>query len=173
MNRRHFLFATGSALAGGTLAAVALHRSADIPGLPELRTRLDALRGKALVSHTAWSPAEVLEHLAQSVEYSLTGYPEAKPAVFQQTVGRAAFEAFQYTGAMRHSLTEPIPGAPALDAALPVDAALDRLLAALTAFEQHAGPIAPHFAFGALSHAEFSAAHVLHIENHLTRLVVS
>ena len=108
--------------------------------------------------------------MAQSVEYSMTGYPLAKPAAFQHTAGRAAFEVFQFTGAMRHSLVEPIPGAPMLSSVEP-DAALDRLLAAIDRFDGHRGELRPHFAFGALTHDEFATAHALHIENHLLELV--
>jgi hypothetical protein len=169
MNRRHFLLASATVLAGGAVTAMALRRDGPITPLPQLRARLAALQGQPLVSGTAWTPAQVFEHLAQSVEYSLTGYPQLKPARFQRTAGRAAFEVFSFSGPMRHPLTEAIPGAPALAATAP-DVALTRLLAALDAFAAHTGALQPHFAFGALSHAEFASAHVLHVENHLLEL---
>lgn len=169
MNRRGFLIASAATLAGGS-AALALHREGEIASVQALLARLESWRGLALKSQTAWSPAQTLNHLAQSVEYSMIGYPEAKPPLFQRTAGRAAFEVFAYIGAMRHSLTEPIPGAPALAADGDPETGLARLCAALTQFSAHQGSLAPHFAFGPLSHAEYAAAHVLHVENHLQQL---
>lgn len=172
MNRRGFLIATGAVLAGGAVGAAVHHRGVVVPTLAGTRAKLVAMRGHALTSHTAWTPAQVFEHMAQSVEYSLTGYPVEKPAAFQHTAGRAAFEVFQFAGAMRHSLVEPIPGAPAL-VATEVEPALDRLLAAIDTFDAHRGTLKPHFAFGALGHDEFATAHALHIENHLRELVLA
>ncbi len=46
-----------------------------------------------LVSHAGWSPAEVFNHCAQSIDFSLDGYPQLKPAWFRSSVGPAAFAA--------------------------------------------------------------------------------
>ena len=130
------------------------------------RIWLDALAANpAARSLTAWPLAQVLEHAAQSVEFSLSGYPQAKPALFQATAGRLAFAAFERAGAMSHGLTEAIPGAPPL-VATDVAAAASRLHAALAAFEAHAGPLAPHFAYGALDKARYTRAHLLHLADH-------
>ena len=67
---------------------------------------------------------------------------------------------------MSHSLSEPIPGAPDIAAGQALDAAADRLLAALRAFEAHAGPLAPHFAYGALDKPDYTRAHLMHLANH-------
>ena len=171
MNRRGFLIASSVVLAGG--AAAALHRRQDTSSITATIARFEKWQGRALASHTAWTPAQVLHHMAQSVEYSLSGYPLPKPRWFQHTIGRAAFETFSYTGAMHHSLIEAIPGAPTLAADDDTQEGLKRLCVALRQFEVHPGPLAPHFAFGALSHAEFAVAHVLHIENHLQQLVLA
>ena len=56
----------------------------------------------------------VFEHLAQSIDMSLDGFPEPKSALFQNTVGAAAFAVFKWRGKLNHGLTDPIPGAPAL-----------------------------------------------------------
>jgi len=93
--------------------------------------------------------AHVLHHAAQSVEYSMTGFPQAKPAWFRATVGSYAFALFNARGQMSHALDEPIPGAPPLAEGQALAPAIDRALAALRAFERHAGTLAPHFAYGA------------------------
>jgi hypothetical protein len=117
----------------------------------------------------AWNLTEVFNHLAQSIEYSMTGYPEHKPQWFKSSVGAAAFQVFSFRARMSHNLTEAIPGAPTLDAQN-LAAAHHRLVMALKAFESHKGGLKPHFAYGLLSHADYLKAHVMHINNHLEAL---
>ncbi len=113
-----------------------------------------------------WHASQVLNHLAQSIEYSMTGYPEHKSDGFKNTLGQAAFAVFSLRGKMTHDLLEPIPGAPVLQANQ-VTAAFDRLLIALTDFKNFTGHLLPHFAYGELDHQQYTLAHVMHINNHL------
>jgi hypothetical protein len=119
----------------------------------------------------AWNLAQVFNHAAQSVEYSLRGFPEMKPGLFRHTVGTLAFTVFDARGAMSHGLAEPIPGAPVLAAADPLEPAIARLLKSLDEFEAHQGPLAPHFAYGALDKAQFTRAHLMHLANHWQEIV--
>ena len=48
----------------------------------------------------------------------------------------------------------------------PLDVAVDRMVAALNAFDAHTGPLAPHFAYGALVKKAFERAHLMHLANH-------
>lgn len=131
---------------------------------------LQGLAGKPLRSLGAWSPSQVFNHCAQSVEYSLEGYPELKPGWFRQSLGLAAFEVFAARGAMRHGLDQPIPGAAPLLSPAGQEAALQRLQQAFSRFAEYQGPLAPHFAYGALGHEEYALAHVLHLYDHLSEL---
>jgi hypothetical protein len=108
--------------------------------------------------------AEVLNHAAQSVEYSIDGFPQLKPALFRRTVGRLAFAMFKRKGRMSHPLAAAIPGAPAL--ATDLNAALDRLGVALDRFEAHPGPWPPHFAYGPLGREDYLRAHLMHLNDH-------
>ena len=121
----------------------------------------------------AWSLAQVLNHAAQSVEYSMHGFPRLKPALFRATAGRLAFAVFRRRGRMSHPLDAPIPGAPALAAGDPVGPAATRLLAALYAFEAWTGPLAPHFAYGALDKAAYTQAHLMHLADHWTEITTT
>ncbi|MDD3786906.1 MAG: DUF1569 domain-containing protein [Hydrogenophaga sp.] len=67
-------------------------------------------------SNAVWSWAQTLEHCAQSIEYSMSGYPQSRSSLFQRTVGSAALDFFAWRGRMTHDLSEPIPGAPSLTA---------------------------------------------------------
>lgn len=132
------------------------------------RQVLEGLKGQVLASISGWTPTEVFNHCAQSIEYSLDGYPELKPAWFRNSIGHVAFAVFSARGAMRHPLTEVIPGAAPLAEPASQELALQRLQAAFERFAAHTGGLKPHFAYGALSHEEYAAAHVLHLYNHLS-----
>lgn len=168
MKRRTFLQAP--------LALTPLAAWADVPKVDNLA---DALRwldrvaaAKGARTTGAWPLPAVLEHLAQSIEMSLDGYPQPRSALFQNTVGAAAFAVFQWRGRMSHGLDEPIPGAPAL--ALPGDltASVARLRAAIVRFEGYSGALAPHFAYGRLDKAQYARAHAFHIANHQDEIVL-
>ena len=124
--------------------------------------------GPATVT-AGWSAAQVFEHCAQSVEFSLGGFPQAKSALFQDTAGALGFRAFTRVGRLQHDLEEPIPGAAAL-VATDLAAAAQRLDEAFAAFEAHTGPLAPHFAYGALDKAQYTRAHLMHLANHAERV---
>jgi hypothetical protein len=123
-------------------------------------------------THGAWPLAAVLEHLAQSIEMSVNGFPEPKSALFQNTVGAVAFAVFQWRGKMSHSLSDPIPGAPPLTIDDQWRGSALRLRNAISLFEAHTGVLKPHFAYGNLSKADFSQAHVFHIANHQDEIIL-
>jgi hypothetical protein len=177
-NRRRFLQAT--ALAGVVLAsggaAWLMTDDAPVEGFPDfaaVRAWLARVGSDhQATSLTPWPLPHVLEHLAQSIEFSLRGYPQARPAWFQHSAGALAFAVFAQRGRMQHGLTEPIPGAPALSAIALRDAS-HRLHAALQAFETHTGPLHPHFAYGALDKAAYARAHLLHVADHARQVRVA
>lgn len=149
-------------------APLAACNAAEVKTFPTLASALTAIEGLAKgYKHTgAWTLAQMLNHAAQSIDYSIDGFPELKSALFRNAVGRVAFAVFQARGKMGHSLNEPIPGAPALDAQAPLEPAIARALAALRRFEAHAGALAPHFAYGELDKAQYTRAHLMHLANH-------
>jgi hypothetical protein len=127
--------------------------------LEQLRTQPPHMTG-------AWDLPHVLHHTAQSVEYSMSGFPAPKPAWFRATLGSYAFALFNARGQMTHSLSEPIPGAPDIAQGQPLAPAIDHAVAALQAFERYTGPLAPHFAYGALTKPDYARAHLMHLANH-------
>lgn len=130
-----------------------------------LRT-LAALKTQPARSTGAWDLAHVLHHAAQSVEYSLQGFPSLKAPWFRSTVGPAVATVFSARGRMSHSLTEPIPRAPDIAEGQPLAPAVDRAIAALQAFERHTGALHPHFAYGELSKDDYRRAHLMHFADH-------
>lgn len=167
MKRRALLVAAIAAppLAGCGAAEVRVFR--------DFGTAANALEGLTRLRHRttgAWKLPQILEHVAQSIEYSMRGFPEPRSRLFQVTAGSAAFAFFSARGAMRHALDEPIPGAPALSATS-LETALTRLRDAMRDFAAHRGDFKPHFAYGALRRDDYARAHLMHLANHWTEVV--
>jgi hypothetical protein len=120
--------------------------------------------------HSSWTLPQMVQHAAQSIEFSMQGFPEPRPAWFRATLGTTAFTFFNARGAMSHTLDEPIPGAAALDASQTLKSSVQRLLDAMDAFSLFKGQLAPHFAYGTLSREQYERAHLMHLANHWQEL---
>ena len=165
------LASVGVAIAGAGVALAPRPPVSGYASFAEVRAQLalwQAQNGAPLM-RSGWPCAQVLAHCAQSIEFSLHGFPAPKPAWFRATVGPAAFSVFDLMGSMRHSLTEAIPGAPDLSAAV-WPQVLERLETAIAAFEQHRGELMPHFAYGRLAHHDYERAHLMHFSQHMQLL---
>ncbi|MBK6636334.1 MAG: DUF1569 domain-containing protein [Rhodocyclaceae bacterium] len=161
MNRRAFLLLSLYV----PFAALAA-QPGKVQNLDDALRWLDAMNANGTAKMSgAWPLTAVLDHLAQSIEMSMDGYPESKSALFQGTAGAAAFAYFKWRGRMSHDLAAPIPGAAPL-AKGDWQAPALRLRAAIKRFEAHSGVLKPHFAYGDLSKADYAIAHTLHIANH-------
>ncbi len=162
--RRRTVLAAG-AVAPWALAGCDVKPVAGFPDVASALRTLETLPPTARMAE-GWTLSQVLEHAAQSIEFSLRGFPELKPALFRGTVGKLAFAVFDGRGRMSHGLSEAIPGAPALAAALLLPDAVARLSKALRDFDAHTGALQPHFAYGALDKGAFARAHLMHLADH-------
>jgi hypothetical protein len=165
LRRRQVLGAAAamSLLAGGVWIMTGSKR---FSSLVEAQRAVADLANGHLRGAGAWNLAQVMNHAAQSIEYSIDGFPALKPALFRASVGRLAFAVFEVRGEMSHPLDQPIPGAPALAIDAPLAPAVQRLLAAMQRFDEHGGPLQPHFAYGVLDKAAYTRAHLMHLANH-------
>lgn len=173
-SRRAFLASTtASVFAVATTTACqdapSLDRQLVFASLDQALRELDRLtQTPTLKSVAAWTLPQTLVHCAQSIEFSMTGFPESKSPLFQATVGALAFKAFAWRGRMRHDLAEPIPGAPTLAADTELAAGLARLRRAVETFHTTTTPLRPHFAYGDLSKSEYEQAHAMRRANHFS-----
>ena len=172
MDRRKFI---GLALGTPVVLFLGIKLGAMLRRYPlqSLSTQLQHLPLQQLSSTGSWSVSEIFQHCAQSIRYSRLGYPEYRSALFRSTVGATALAAFSCAGRMHHALDEPLPGAPDLEAAVPVDVALAELVMEVEQFVDWQGALAPHFAYGRLSKAQYYNAHWLHLQNHLQEIVLT
>ncbi len=173
MDRRKLLKGSIAFGIAGSFVGLGWFASAGDPSkltIKSINEELAQLIDQPLTSTGAWSPFKIFSHCRQSIQLSISGYPQHKSDFFKSSVGSLAFKVFEHIGTMRHGLDEAIPGAEALVAEGDAHVALQQLIASLNELEQHPGPFADHFAYGALTKQQTIAAHVLHIRNHLTEI---
>jgi hypothetical protein len=132
----------------------------------EVLAALDRLEGDL---PGPWSLGQVLVHCAQSVEFSLTGYPKARGWLVRRVIGPRVMAGFLRRGAMTHDRAAPIPGAPPLGEPTLAEG-IARLRSAIAAFDAHQGPLAPHFAYGEVDKASYEKLHAMHVADHLSVL---
>jgi len=169
MDRRRALKTSAVLLAAAPLAACTGQLTTIKTWKRAQEAVLELLFTPKVVEGNAWNLSQVMQHLAQSIEYSMQGFPALKGAWFRSSVGSAAFAVFNARGQMSHSLDEPIPGAPALDASQALKISVQRLLDAMDAFAQFNGTLRPHFAYGELTKPQYERAHLMHLANHWTQ----
>jgi hypothetical protein len=134
--------------------------------LADAAAAIQALPARGARSRGIWNLPQVLNHIAQSIEYSMTGFPTLKPGWFRASVGPLALRVFAARGQMKHGLDQPIPGAPPLAEGASLDAAVRRVLLAIHEFDVFREPLQPHFAYGLLDKPAYAQAHLLHIRDH-------
>lgn len=169
MDRRRALKTTTVLLAAAPLAACTGRLTTFTTWKQAQQAVLELLFTEKVVQGNAWNLSQVIQHLAQSIQFSMQGFPALKGAWFRSSIGSAAFAVFNARGAMSHSLDEPIPGAPALDATQALKTSVQRLLDAMDAFAQFNGTLRPHFAYGELTKPQYERAHLMHLANHWTQ----
>ncbi len=177
MKRRQFVkmsLVSGAAIIGlgtGTLMLID-ERSKDSLTVDFALKKLDELSNSKFLSLGEWEPYQIFTHCAQSVEFSMSQFPEHKSNFFKHTVGKLAFSAFSSKGKMTHGLSEPIPGASIPTKRFDSIIALDRLKKSLIEFDRYQGNLAPHFAYGELTKDEYEKAHLMHLYNHLQEIKI-
>ncbi|MDR7330985.1 DUF1569 domain-containing protein [Roseateles asaccharophilus] len=169
MNRRRALKTTTVLLAAAPLAGCSGQLKTFTTWKQAQQAVLELLFTPQVVLGNPWNLSQVLQHLAQSIEFSMQGFPALKGAWFRSSIGSAAFAVFNARGQMSHDLAEPIPGAPALDASQTLKTSVQRLLDSMDAFARFNGTLRPHFAYGELTKPQYERAHLMHLANHWTQ----
>ncbi|NMP31987.1 DUF1569 domain-containing protein [Thalassotalea sp. M1531] len=176
MNRRAFIISAvvGTAAISSTGLAWQLIEPNNEPlTIATSLDKLELLLQNEVTTTGQWSLYQILVHCAQSVEYSMIGYPEHKSPVFKNTVGKFAFSAFSAKRRMAHGLNEAIPGAPEISGAADLPSAFERFKQSLLTFQNYKGKLAPHFAYGELTKMQYEQAHVMHFNNHLNEIIIA
>ena len=113
-----------------------------------------------------WSLAQICNHLAQTLIYSIEGFPDRAPWLLRRTFGAFAKRHVLATGVIREGgkLPERYLPRPGLDDRAEAEA----LRGALHLYSAHPGPLADHPLFGPLDRAEWTRIHCVHSAHHLS-----
>lgn len=174
MNRRKFILGTivsGIFIGGGGGAVwLGIEPNQEPLNIDFALSNLNKLMKQNPKTIGEWNLYQIFTHCAQSVEYSILGYPEHKPDIFKKSVGKTAFSLFSSKRKMTHSLDEAIPGAPKFSNEENIADAFERFRKSLIDFKKYDGILAPHFAYGQLTKLQYEMAHVMHFNNHLQEI---
>lgn len=177
MSRKSFLklsLGTAAAVSIGTTTTGCISnprgRNLIFAGLDDALEELALIEANLPVEmQQKWTLYKVLNHLAQSAEYSMTGYPELDPPLVQ-SIAKLVFNSFRKQGYMIHDLGAPVPGAPDIPDQGDLPSAFQRLRNAIWDFQNHTGALHPHFTYGTLTYDEWEMAHAMHIADHFSSL---
>jgi len=141
-----------------------------LKNLDQVLTELEVLAQAKNIQTSNWSVYRILQHCAQTIEYSMSGYPTSKPKWLQLTVGKLAIFKFLKQGYMSHDLAAPVPGSPELTYEGSTAEGISILKASILKFKQFNGPLKPHLFFGELSKDEYNQYFAMHIANHFSEI---
>ena len=125
---------------------------------------------ETVVMQQPWSLYKVLMHMAQSMEYSMTGYPQMESSAMMAAARLVFFNVFKPQGYMSHDLGAPVPGAPDIEDDGPLEDALLRYRNACSDFQNFTGALMPHFSYGELDYDNWELAHAFHAADHYSSL---
>ncbi|MEE9322430.1 MAG: DUF1569 domain-containing protein [Granulosicoccus sp.] len=172
MNRRKYILGSiaGGVFIGGGVTWLGIKQNQEPLDIDFALSKLNKLMEQTPKTTGEWSLYQVFTHCAQSVEYSILGYPEHKPDIFKNTIGKTAFSLFSSKRKMTHALDEAIPGTPEFSNEESITDAFERFRQSLIDFKKYDGVLAPHFAYGQLTKLQYEMAHVMHFNNHLQEI---
>lgn len=126
------------------------------------------LRGRAYRRAGRWSLGQNCEHIAKMLEQSIDGFDEKMPWLLRAMSGVVKWMTMR-TRWMPSGVKAPasfLPGDSVDDAA-----GVDRLVAAIDRYVNHAGPMQPSPLFGELSRGDWDQLQLIHASHHLGFIV--
>lgn len=138
--------------------------------LEDAKQELLRLKQSKNVNTPNWDISEICQHCAQTINYSITGYPVMKAPFIRNTIGKIAYRKFKRQGFMSHSLTAHVPGGDQLEVELSPQNSIQKLLDTIETFQKYTGALKPHLLFGNLTKAEYDQYFAMHIADHLNEL---
>ena len=118
-----------------------------------------------------WTLAQILNHLANSIQYSIGGFPgRTTPWIVQVTFRKAARWSMLKRGAIPEGAPLPRGFVPQSDLNAAVEA--EALREAIAAFERCESPV-PHPFIGAMLKEDWRTFHCVHCGHHLSFAVAA
>jgi hypothetical protein len=153
-----------------TTAEQTQRRSIEFATLDEVRADIEALAAGSYVTVGKWSFAQILDHLASSLNCSLDGFP-FKASFFVRWFVAPMIKNSILTREMKPGFKLPKKFSSYLPTEeCTMDEALPKVLAAIKRFETEL-PLADHPFFGKMASEEWMNLHVRHAELHMSFVV--
>jgi len=145
-------------------------RSIEFATLDEVRADIEALAAGSSVTVGKWSFAQILDHLASSLNASIDGFP-FKASFFVRWFVAPLIKNSILTKKMKPGFKLPRKFSSYLPTEeCTMDEALPEVLAAITRFDTET-PVADHPFFGKMASEEWMNLHVRHAELHMSFVV--
>lgn len=145
---------------------MSLRRALQFHSLDDVLVELSALDRAQITTTGKWSFYQILTHLAENIESSISQYPRSMPFVIRRTIGPMALRHLLKTQEMKSGA--PNPTAPKQREEGDEKAAMLRLRTAIASFRAYEGPMAEHPFFGPINKEDFEALHAHHAALHLS-----
>ncbi len=142
-----------------------MNRNLRFKNLNDAVNELQRLDKGKVVTAKLWSYYQILNHCADSLEFSMSSYPRVMPSFIRKTIGKFFFKKLMKDGYMKPG--SPNPGAPKKREEGDVVSALKRLRNSISIFTKYEGPFGIHPIFDELTKSEWEKLHTFHIANHL------
>jgi len=153
-----------------TTAEQTQRRSIAFSTLEEVRADIEELAGGSYVTVGKWSFAQILDHLASSLNASIDGFP-FKASFFVRWFVAPMIKNSILTKQMKPGFALPKKFSSYLPSdECTMDEALPKVLAAIKRFESEL-PLADHPFFGKMASEEWMNLHIRHAELHLSFVV--
>lgn len=117
-----------------------------------------------------WGIYEICMHCAQTISYSMTGYPKMKPAIVRLTIGKAVVSKYLKQGYMKHNLQSHVSGGEKIDPNGEPAAGIDHLLSEIEKLENYTGTLKPHSVFGEMTREDYMKYFAMHISDHFSEV---
>ena len=153
-----------------TAAAPAQRRKLQFSTLDELRADIEAVSGGPYTTVGNWSFAQILDHLADTMNSSIDGFPFKAPWFFRWCIAPLIKNSI-LTRPMKagHKLPKKYSSfLPSEDCT--IEEALPKVLNAIKRFETET-PTADHPGFGKMASEEWTQLHLRHAELHMSFVV--
>ncbi len=152
---------------------VKIVKEIQLKNLTEALVELERLeKSKEILTTGTWDVSQIMRHCAQSIDFSLTGFPTVKPYLFRKTIGKLVSSHFLSKGTMNHNLNDPIPGAPELIPSADFQKGITILKKSIHSFLEYKGELKMHFVYGEASKEDYEKFHAMHIANHFSALQI-
>jgi hypothetical protein len=142
-----------------------MNRELRLHTLDEALEELERLEKGGVATLGIWSYYQILRHLADHIDFSISGFPFVRSRFIREKIGPTLFRQMVSSGHMPAGFRSLTPETTRIEG--DAKSEMRRLKSEIQRFMSHTGPFADHPLFGRLTREEWNMLHSYHIANHL------